>query len=238
MFEIKNLSAGYSKNLLIKNLSFFLPDATFLAIIGHNGSGKSTLLKAITNQIPFKGEILLNNQILKNNKYIATLNQQNDLKFSITVRELVVMGKFSNKKFFESYSEKDFFSVEEVLNALNIQHLADKNFTILSGGEKQLVWLAQMMIQNCDCFLLDEPTQSLDVYNKKRIFNLMFEWVNIYKKNVICITHDLLNLYSMNGYLINISKENPTLEILNEKTIDENRFYLENNPLKDLNLVM
>ncbi len=202
-----------------------------MAVIGHNGSGKSTLFKAITNQIPYKGDVLLNNMILKNNKQIATLNQQNDLKFAITVKELVVMGTFSNKSFFESYSDKDFFSVEEVLTALNIHHLAEKDFTKLSGGEKQMVWLAQMMIQNCDCLLLDEPTQSLDVYNKKKVFNLMADWVNIYKKNVICITHDLQNLYELNGYLINISKEKPALEILNQKTIDENKNYLENNPL-------
>ena len=232
MFEIKNLSTGYQGRELIQNLSFSLPPASFLAIIGNNGAGKSTFFKALTRQLPYSGEIILNAKIqsTKQTNVIAALNQQNHLKFSIKVKDLVVMGKFAEKKFFEEYNKFDSLKVNDILKKLNIAHLAGRDFTKLSGGEQQLVWLAQMMAQESEYYLLDEPTQGLDIYNKKKIFLLMENWVEHEKKTVICITHDLQNLNNLKGFILNISKTNPILEILNEETLKENREFLELGP--------
>lgn len=232
ILEIQGLVAGYSDKVLIRNLSFLVPQPSFVAIIGHNGSGKSTFLKALTGQIPYKGQVRVHGQPLKSSKgaiarSLSYLPQKNNVAFPILVRELVVMGLFRHKRLLEQYSAADYARADAVLEHLGIAPLSYRTFTDLSGGEQQLVWLAQLMLQDTPLTLLDEPTQQLDVYHKKRVFDLMAGWVQQQQKTVLCITHDLLNLLSMPGYLLNISQEQPQLEPITPETVLAHQHFLE-----------
>jgi iron complex transport system ATP-binding protein len=232
--EVNNLVAGYEDKTLIRNLSFIIHSPAFVAIIGHNGSGKTTLFKALTLQIAFKGNIRIHNQIIQTGSslavhgLIALLAQKNSVSFSIPVKELVVMGRFRLKRFFEAYNLSDYKEVNTILNELKMSHLAERDFLELSGGEQQMMWLAQLMIQDAKIYLLDEPTQQLDVYNKKRVFEMMMKWVIHHNKTVLCITHDLHYLYQMEGYLLNLSAANPVLEAINPSSVERNIQLLEN----------
>jgi iron complex transport system ATP-binding protein len=231
--EVNNLVAGYGNKILIRNLSFIIHPPAFLAIIGHNGSGKSTLFKALTVQIPFQGKVKIHNQIIGQGSspvvtgLVALLSQKNTVGFSIPVKELVVMGRFRFKRFFEGYNTQDYQAVNEVLDELGVLHLAEQDFLQLSGGEQQIIWLAQLMVQDSKVYLLDEPTQQLDVYNKKQVFELMMRWVTKHNKTVFCITHDLHYLYQMQGYLLNLSVPDPTLEVMHATSLDRNIELLE-----------
>jgi iron complex transport system ATP-binding protein len=86
------------------------------------------------------------------------------------------------------------------------------------------------MLQDSRLCLLDEPTQQLDIYHKKKVFELITGWVSQQQKTVLCITHDLLNLYEYPGYLLNISRPQPQLEVLSPQTIDQNVAFLERKP--------
>ncbi|MGV3540461.1 MAG: ABC transporter ATP-binding protein [Rufibacter sp.] len=232
VLEIKELVAGYGENLLLRNLSFLVPSPTFIAIIGHNGSGKSTLLKAFTGQIPYQGQVLVQGQPLPAkagaiSQAFSYLPQKNNVAFPVTVRELVVMGLFRHKKLLENYTAQDYARTDDMLARLHISHLSPRTFTDLSGGEQQLVWLAQLMLQQTPIALLDEPTQQLDVYHKKRVFDLMASWVTQEQKTVLCITHDLLNLLPLEGCLLNISQENPKLEPITPETVLAHQQLLE-----------
>nr|WP_225986634.1 ABC transporter ATP-binding protein [Rufibacter sp. LB8] len=223
---------GYAERVLLRNLSFLVPSASFVAVIGHNGSGKSTFLKALTNQIPYQGQILVQGQPLPAKsqalaRSLSYLPQKNNVAFPIVVRELVVMGLFRQKKLLENYTAADYGKADAVLTHLQIQHLAQRTFTELSGGEQQLVWLAQLMLQNTPLLLLDEPTQSLDVYHKKKVFDLMALWAMQEQKTVLCVTHDLLNLMNMTGYLLNLSQPNPTLEVISPENVLAHQRFLE-----------
>lgn len=68
-------------------------------------------------------------------------------------------------------------------------HLAACDFTQLSGGEQQLMWLAQLSLQDAQVYLLDEPTQQLDVYYRRQIFGLVHDWATQQGKTVLCSTH-------------------------------------------------
>ncbi|KAA5545625.1 ABC transporter ATP-binding protein [Adhaeribacter rhizoryzae] len=236
MLEVKNLVAGYEQRVLIRNLFFYVSAPAFVAVVGHNGAGKSTLFKILTRNLPYQGEVLLNGQSLHHlanpagSGVLSYLPQKNTVTFPIKVRDLVVMGLFRHKRFFEQYSEQDYQTVQHLLSALEIEHLLHREFTELSGGEQQLVWLAQLMLQDAAICLLDEPTQQLDIYHKKRVFNLLTNWVTEKNKLVLCITHDLVNLHGHTGYLLNLSKPVPTLEILSPEIIQENISYLEAKP--------
>ena len=137
------------------------------------------------------------------------------------------MGKFSQKKTFENYTAQDYKEVEIAFDKLGIRSFLEKNVLNLSGGEQQLVWLAQIMVQNKDLVLLDEPTQYLDVHNRKKVFMLLNSLIQENKKTILCVTHDILNLYSMEGYLLNLSSPAPQLEVLSKATLDKNLALLE-----------
>ncbi len=225
--------AGYGQRVLIRNLSFSVPAPAFVAVIGHNGAGKTTLFKAFQQKIAYQGQLLVQGKDLRHLSHPAEqglfgyLPQKNAINFPISVRDLVVMGLFRKKRFFENYATADYALVARILAQLQLSHLANHDFTTLSGGEQQLVWLAQLILQDAGICLLDEPTQQLDVYYKNKVFRLLQDWVQHLGKTVLCITHDLPNLIDMQGYLLNLSKPNPTLEVISPETVQQNQAYLE-----------
>ncbi len=233
IIEVTDLVADYGKKALIRNLSFIITDPVFVAVVGHNGCGKTTLFKALTQQINYQGTIHINNQLLisKENPaekgLLALLAQRNTVNFTISVKELVVMGRFRLKRFFQPYNDTDYQAVAEVLKLLQMTHLAEANFLELSGGEQQMVWLAQLMVQNTAVYLIDEPTQHLDLYNKKRVFNLMMDWVRGTRKTVFCITHDLYNLFQTEGFILNLSVQYPSLDPITPASIQKHIQLLE-----------
>ena len=233
IIEAKNLVAGYGQRVLIRNLSFSVPAPAFVAIIGHNGAGKTTLFRAFQQKIAYQGQLLVQGQDLKRLHHpaeqgiLAYLPQKNTVTFPIRVHDLVVMGMFRKKRFFENYNAADYALAAQTLDQLQLSHLIDHDFTTLSGGEQQLVWLAQLMLQDAQISLLDEPTQQLDVYYKSQVFRLLQQWVLQHGKTVLCITHDLQNLPPLQGFLLNLSKPEPALEAISAETVQANQAFLE-----------
>jgi iron complex transport system ATP-binding protein len=231
--EVINLVAGYEQRVLIRNLYFSVPDPAFVAIIGHNGAGKTTFFKAFQHKISYEGQILVQQKDLRNLRdatasgLLSYLPQKNIVSFPIKVLDLVVMGLFRKKHFFDNYSTEDYTLAATVLEELELTHLQEQDFTTLSGGEQQLVWLAQLVLQDASIILLDEPTQQLDVYYKKQVFQLLQQWVQQKGKTVFCITHDLHNLLPLQGYLLNLSKPSPSLEPISPETVLQNQAFLE-----------
>jgi len=225
---------GYGKISLFRNLSFTLQNPGFLAIVGHNGSGKSSFFKAFLQQIPYQGEIFFNGVNLRTVKKssplfkeIGFLGQKNAINFEISVRELMVMGRFKHKGFLDNYSDEDYQKVFDIAKEFDLSVLLDQDFNSLSGGEQQLVWLSQLALQDTPVFCLDEPTQQLDVYNKKRVFSILNNWVANDGKLVICITHDINNLEVVNGSIINFSEAQPEIEPIGHDSIQRHLAFLE-----------
>jgi len=231
--EVNNLVAGYGQRVLIRNLSFSIPAPAFVAIIGHNGAGKTTLFKAFQQKIDYQGELLVQGHNLRQlpnpaaEGLLSYLPQKNTVSFPIKVHDLVVMGLFRKKRFFENYDAADYTLAAQTLEQLQLSHLIHHDFTTLSGGEQQLVWLAQLMLQDAGISLLDEPTQQLDVYYKSKVFALLQDWVKQNRKTILCITHDLQNLTTLQGYLLNLSKPDPVLEPITQETVRQNQAFLE-----------
>lgn len=226
VLEVKDLSIGFEGKFILEGVSFSIEKPSFVAIIGHNGCGKTTFFKALIQSHPYVGEIFLFDKKVKKTavspKQIAILEQKNLIYFQIKVKDIVVMGLFREKGLFENYTSQDYDRVREILNFLGREDLYDKTFNQLSGGEQQLVWIAQMMIQDAEIYLLDEPTQYLDLYYKNVLFDLMQEWVSKFNKTVLCITHDLYYLETMEGYLLNFTQPDSGLQQLNKACLEKN----------------
>src|SRR5678816_887022 len=128
----RDLVAGYERKL-IRNLFFSIPEPAFVAIIGHNGCGKSTFFKTFIHQINYSGSIAILGQDLKKianpagKGILAHLPQKNVVSFPVKVKDLVVMGAFRKKSFFENYAQEDYETVTLLLEKLQISHLADRN---------------------------------------------------------------------------------------------------------------
>ena len=232
LFSIQNLVAGYPGRVLLRNLSFCLPAPAFVAVLGHNGSGKTTLFRALTGQLPYEGSVRLRGQELRTRRRPAAagllgyLPQRGPLDFGIGVRELVGMGRYRHHGLFSGYAAPDYELADAALRRVGIAHLAQRSFPELSGGEQQLVWLAQLSLQEAQVYLLDEPTQQLDVYYRRRVFELVHGWAAA-GRTVLCSTHDLDSLPALSGYLLNLSEPVPQLRPLSAETVQAARQLLE-----------
>ena len=218
--SVHNLTLRTESRLLLNNLDFQLEKASFLAIVGHNGAGKTTFLKALTKQALFEGFVCF-----KEEDSLAYLEQHNQLPFDLPVIELVVMGRYKHTSFFRNYSDKDYSLAQEALNTVGLSGFGNRTFYTLSGGEQQLVLIAQLITQEVDFMLLDEPTQSLDIRNKQRVMDVLLK-LNNEGKTIIITTHDIDYLQQMNGYLINFSSKVPALLPITKENINNTKLFL------------
>ena len=231
-----NLVAGYPGRVLVRNLFLCVPAPAFVAVVGHNGSGKTTLFRVLTGQLPYQGSVRLHGQEVRDLRRAASagllgyLPQRGSIDFAIAVRELVVMGRYRHHGLLSAYAPADYALADAALARVGMAHLAGRDFTQLSGGEQQLVWLAQLSLQDAQVYLLDEPTQQLDVYYRRQVFALVHDWVTQQGKTVLCSTHDLDNLPELSGYLLNLSEPQPELRAISPASVREARNWLEQAP--------
>lgn len=190
IIKIKGLCCKYEDNVAIKSMDLIINEGDFTGIIGANGAGKSTLLKAIMGLIKYKGSIKVkDNEVSRMKtteiaKIIGYVSQNpNDYISRDTVYDEI---KFT----LDNYKIKDNGEIEGVLKSLDIYKLRDKNPRDLSGGEKQRLALATILVLNPNILLLDEPTRGLDYEAKQNLGEILIKL----KKSgttIILVTHDI-----------------------------------------------
>jgi len=189
---LKDVTFAYAERPVLRHLTFALERGEFVGIVGPNGSGKSTLIDLIDGlQKPSRGEVLVNDRPtgayrrLEMAREVALVPQHFDLDFDLSVREVVEMGAYCRGKDPAQCGDAGL-----TLSRLGIAELAPRPFTELSGGERQLVVLAQALMQQAPLLLLDEPASALDVSHQLHLFDLLRE-LNRDGITVLCILHDL-----------------------------------------------
>ena len=180
MIEVHNLTFGYSsdseKNIL-RGVDFVAQTGKLTAVIGTNGAGKSTLLKTIIGILHGKGDIQINGKptaaydIGELSRTVSYLSQDNDCKINLSVFEVVMLGRMGSLSF--RVKEEDIRATEEVLQRLNMQALASRSIMALSGGQRQLVFIAQTLVKEPSILLLDEPTSALDLHKQFKLLTLL-----------------------------------------------------------------
>jgi len=194
---VKNLSFAYKDSNVLENVCLEVKSCEVCAILGPNGSGKTTLIKCLSKLLePKSGEIifagndiknLTNRELARTFAYVPQIYAGN---FAYTVNEMVLMGRTPYLGYFASPAQEDYEVVHKVLSELELLHLKDRSFNELSGGEKQLVYLARALAQDAKVLLMDEPTAHLDFKNTLLIINILRKIVNQKKLIAIVALHN------------------------------------------------
>ncbi len=177
MIKLDNLQCGYGKKVVLKNISGNIKKGELTCLLGKNGAGKTTLFKTILGILPaLGGEIYYDNKTFQsfNSKkfarYISYVPQAHGTPFSFSVLDVVLMGQYaSSGNTWGKPGKKSMEIALECIHSLGINHLVNKTFSKLSGGEKQMVLIARAMAQQPVFIAMDEPTSNLDLCNQVKV---------------------------------------------------------------------
>lgn len=246
ILSLNNVSFAYKNNIIIKNINLNIQKGEFISIIGPNGAGKSTLLKIIAGLLtPQEGETKIQQQTLKKinksqlAKQISYLPQNTYYFDSLTVKEIVYLGRipYLKNKFFPDTEDQN--EVEKAIEIAGIQHLTNRYIHELSGGEKQLTFIAKLISQKTEMMLLDEPTTFLDIKHTIKIMNVIKQLNQQDDITIIASMHDL-NIAAMysdkialmkKGEIISFDQPHKVLTYKKIKEAFETEFYIDVNDL-------
>lgn len=193
-----NVTVRYGAFAAIQSIDFQLREGQWLMLVGPNGAGKTTLIEAISQGIPYSGNIYLYGKDISHYssvslaRMIGVLSQKNTVGYAYTVEEVVGLGRYAYKSGFLSGHDKDGKQfIEQALDITGLINLRHADMLSLSGGEIQRVFLAQVFAQNPQIMILDEPANHLDLNYQQHIFSIISEWLKQPGRSVISVVHDL-----------------------------------------------
>ncbi|MGD9577055.1 MAG: ABC transporter ATP-binding protein [Syntrophorhabdus sp.] len=178
LIRVERMSFGYTQKIVLNDVNLAIAEGEIVTLLGPNGCGKSTLLKIMLGLLrPARGSIFFNDKDIMhvNPKFlareIAYVPQIHKSSFPYAVRDVVLMGRIPHKTFFFRYSKTDMRVAHDALERLSILHLANRAYTEISGGERQLTLIARALAQGAKTFIMDEPASGLDYGNQLRLLD-------------------------------------------------------------------
>ncbi|MEI6290164.1 MAG: metal ABC transporter ATP-binding protein [Chloroflexota bacterium] len=192
--EVENVTVAYGDKVILNDLSFNVPYGARIAVVGPNGAGKSTLFKALVGLLPLRsGRIMIHGIALGNHKdCVAYIPQREevDWRFPVTVRDVVMMGRYNSRGWFSRVDNADKTAVSRSLDEMGITSLAASSISDLSGGQQQRVFLARALAQDPHILLMDEPFTGVDIRTQEATIALL-DRLRDRKVTSIISTHDL-----------------------------------------------
>ncbi len=196
MFELKNISAGYAENIVLKDIDLIIKEGEFITILGPNGAGKSTLLKVLAGNIrPVSGSINYKGDALKHvfktfAQEVSVVHQFLENVLPFTVYDFIRLGRFPHQRTWELEKAGDKDIIENAIEITGISHLRERPLTELSGGERQLASIAQALAQSRKAILLDEPISHLDISHSIQIMDILHSLCES-GTTIITVLHDI-----------------------------------------------
>ncbi|KOS53860.1 ABC transporter ATP-binding protein [Rhodococcus rhodochrous] len=169
MLEARSISFRYSARApwIFREVSVDVRAGEVLAVLGPNARGKTTMLKCLAGLLrPVSG-------IVEATGPVGYVPQSHAVVFAFSVLDIVLMGRARKVKIYSSPTTDDREAAIEALRRVGVLHLADRDYTGLSGGERQLVLIARALVSECDTIVLDEPASALDLRNQAQVLGVL-----------------------------------------------------------------
>ncbi len=220
LLQIQSVSASYSGNTVLEDVSLTVNENDFIGVIGPNGGGKTTLLKLILGLLkPDSGKIILNPSLLTASSigYLPQLST-GDINFPVTVTDIVLSGLMIRKGMASGMNANDRKKAQAVIEELGLTALSSASLNELSGGQLQKVFLGRAVIGDPRLLLLDEPGNFVDSSFESDFYIRLRELNK--RMAVLMVSHDIgmISSYVKSFACINRKLHyHPSAEITNEE---------------------
>ena len=241
LIELKNISAGYTKTPVIKDISLSIDEGESVMIGGPNGAGKTTLLRVIASLLSYDGGLEIEGNDASHMKrreiasLIALMPQTQEMYFSYTVSQAVMLGRYVRmKRGLAGPSAEDKEIVDHVMEDCGVYELKDRMLSELSGGQLQRALLARTFAQQTPIVLLDEPGNNLDIRFRAELTDYLAKWLEgtteaggrQIKNTLAGVFHDLGEAARLcrRGVFIkdgNVMADMPLSDAFNSKVLNE-----------------
>ena len=220
IIKFSDVSIGYGRKIILKNLSLSINQNDFIGLVGPNGAGKTTFLRTLLGNIkPLAGIIEKNNLMFG---YVPQRDVVQPL-LPYTVHDVVMMGRYSLLGLFKTPGKLDEQIVIESLERVGIENLRSMNYNSLSGGQRQRVLIARALAVRPDVLILDEPTNGLDTPSHYSVLNLIAQLHDESRLTVLIVSHLLSDVANLVKKIILFEagdyQYGSTEEILSEKNL-------------------
>ncbi|MBR7636623.1 ABC transporter ATP-binding protein [Janthinobacterium lividum] len=196
MIHVKQIEKSYGEKRVLAKVSAQFPKGKVTSLIGPNGAGKTTLLMLIARlqeanggEITIDGRSIAHIKIQDYARLVATLRQSPDFHLRLTVEELVAFGRFPYSR--GSLTPQDRQAIDDAIAFLSLEHLRLAYVDELSGGQRQMAFLAMTIAQQTDILLLDEPLNNLDMKHAVQIMRALRRLCDEQGRTVILVIHDI-----------------------------------------------
>jgi iron complex transport system ATP-binding protein len=196
VLELNKLTLAIGKQTLVDGLNLQLQPGQLHVIIGPNGTGKTSLLRALFGElapeagdIRFDGEPLSRLHLARWRKRFGYMPQNIQLELDLSVLEVVVLGRLDSLSM--RLADEDILAALQALQALGIAHLADRALYSLSGGQRQMVLFAQVLLRDPQIMMLDEPVSALDLQHQMQLMEHLHHQTRAKQWVSLVVLHDL-----------------------------------------------
>ncbi|EGA72260.1 iron(III) ABC transporter ATP-binding protein [Vibrio sinaloensis DSM 21326] len=196
MISLKGLKKAFGQSIVVDQANAEFEKGKVTSIIGPNGAGKSTLLSMASRLVSKDaGEVYIDCKELSEwdnkelAKRLAVLRQANSITMRFTVREMVSFGRFPYSQ--GKLTSDDKRVIDQAIEYLDLVSIENKYLDELSGGQRQLAFIAMVMAQDTDYVFLDEPLNNLDIKHSLQIMRNIGRLAHEMNKAVVVVIHDI-----------------------------------------------
>ncbi len=195
--QTKNLCVQLNGLPILRDVSFDIARGSYGSIIGPNGAGKTTLLRCLLGMYPYDGSAQIaeiecataESRMLA--QQVSYVPQTHNIEFPLSVFDFILMGRYPYLSALLSAQSKDIDAVENAMELTGTLFLRKRTLCTLSGGERQMVYIAAALAQETPVILLDEPAAFLDWNHQTRVMQLLKKINTERDITILAVHHDL-----------------------------------------------
>jgi manganese/zinc/iron transport system ATP- binding protein len=225
--QVHQLTVNYDKTPVLWDISLEIPKGQIVGIIGPNGAGKSTFIKTALGLIqPISGKIeFFGSPLSECRRRVAYVPQREsvDWDFPITVRDLVMMGRYGMLGLCKWPRKADAAAVDHCLDLMGIAQYGGRQISQLSGGQQQRAFIARALVQEADIYFMDEPFAGIDMATETVIMGILRQ-LQAKGKTVFIVHHDLNTVENYFNWVIMLNMRlvacGPVIEAFNPDTLN------------------